>query len=141
MKKYLFFILLFSSLFINAQNIYTFAGNGVNGFGGDGGTATNAQIKSPNDVAVDVLGNIYIADTGNHRIRKVNTSGIISTIAGTGIAGFAGDGGSAINAELDSPTGVTVDGSGNVYIADQNNHRIRKVNTSGIISTIAGNGS
>ena len=120
--------------------ITTIAGTGVYGFSGDGGAATSAQLRSLYGVAVDSSGNVYIADTYNYRIRKVNTSGIITTIAGNGISGFSGDGGAAVNAYLYNPLGVAVDSSGNVYIADTNNSRIRKVNTSGIITTIAGNG-
>jgi len=120
--------------------ISTFAGNGTAGYSGDGGAATAATISSPFDVAVDASGNVYFSDTGNDVIRKVNTSGIISTIAGNGTTGFSGDGGLATAAELNFPRGVAVDASGNVYIADASNNRIRKVNTSGIISTIAGNG-
>ncbi len=121
--------------------ISTVAGNGDYGFNGDGGAATSASLNYPGGVAVDVSGNLYIADGANNRIRKVNTSGIISTVAGTGVGGFGGDGGAATGAGLNSPGGVAVDASGNVYIADVSNHRIRKVNTSGIISTVAGTGS
>jgi len=109
------------------------------GYGGDGSLATSAQLNYPNGVAVDTTGNIYIADTSNQRIRKVNTSGIISTIAGTGAAGYSGDAGSATSAKLNSPNMVTVDTTGNIYIADTGNHCIRKI-TNGIITTVAGNG-
>ncbi|GAB3690750.1 hypothetical protein GCM10027592_08230 [Spirosoma flavus] len=121
--------------------ISTVAGNGTLGFGGDGGSAPNADLYYPIDVVFDKAGNLYIADQGNNRIRKVSTSGVITTVAGNGTFGFGGDGGNAINANLANPTGVAVDGSGNLYIADQKNHRIRKVTTSGIISTVAGNGT
>ncbi|MCB4792555.1 MAG: carboxypeptidase regulatory-like domain-containing protein [Elusimicrobia bacterium] len=127
---------------INASGIITtIAGTGTADYSRDGVIAILAQLNSPSGAAVDASGNVYIADYGNHRIRKVNTSGIISTIAGTGTAGYAGDGGSAVFAKLNGPSGVTVDSSGNLYIADNGNHRIRKVNTSGIISTIAGTGA
>jgi sugar lactone lactonase YvrE len=129
---------------ILAQNIYTIAGidiGGVGGFSGDGGPAINAQLSFPKAVVADASGNIYIADYSNNRIRKINTAGTISTIAGTGVAGFSGDGSSAVNAQLSAPIGVAVDALGNVYIADYNNNRIRKVNTSGIISTFAGSGA
>ena len=118
----------------------TIAGTGVSGFSGDGGPAVQARLNLPGDVAVDGSGNIYIADTNNHRIRKVDPSGTITTIAGTGVSGFSGNGGPAVQAQLYLPDGVAVDGSGNVYIADTNNHRIRKVDPSGTITTIAGTG-
>ncbi len=121
--------------------ISTVAGDGTRGFSGDGGPATSARLSSPLAVFMDGLGNIYIADGGNHRIRKVDTSGIISTVPRDGIAGFSGDGGPATDASFFTPRGVFVDGSGNIYIADMNNGRIRKVDTSGIISTVAGNGT
>jgi len=121
--------------------ITTVAGNGINGFYGDGGLATQAELSFPEGVAVDVWGNIYIADYYNNLIRKVDTHGIISTLAGNPNGGNSGDGGPATYASLDFPHGVAVDYAGNVYIADQNNNRIRKVNALGIISTVAGNGS
>ncbi|HEX9758433.1 MAG TPA: S8 family serine peptidase [Nitrospiria bacterium] len=121
--------------------ITTYAGNGNRGYSGDGGPADLARLRFPSGVAVDIAGNLYIADTGNHRIRKVDTEGIISTIAGTGSGGFNGDGGPATSARLDEPNDVFVDGSGNVYIADTGNQRIRRVDSSGTISTIAGIGN
>jgi sugar lactone lactonase YvrE len=120
--------------------ISTFAGTGVPGYGGDGGAAINAQLKYPTGVAVDAADNVYIADKDNYRIRKINTSGIISTFAGTGVSGFSGDGGAATSAQLKNAYGITVDAYGNVYFSDYFDHRIRKINTSGIISTIAGTG-
>ncbi len=160
------------------------AGSGVPGFSGDGGTATGAQLQDPSGVAVDSAGNVYIADTGNHRIRRVTpggvistvaggttdqlnapigvavdgagtvyvadtgnnrvrrlSSGILTTIAGTGGAGFGGDGGTATGATLWQPRGVAVDGAGNVYIADRWNRRIRRVATNGVITTVAGLGT
>ena len=121
--------------------ISTFAGNGSFGFGGDGGQATDASINQPAGITVDALGNVYISDSRNNRIRKVNTAGIITTIAGNGIAGFYGDGGQATDAMINYPTYVKVDASGNVYFSDPFNSRLRKINSSGIISTIAGGGS
>ncbi len=121
--------------------ITTVAGSSTFGFSGDGGPATNARLRNPQGVSVDGLGNIYIADSSNNRIRKVDTSGIITTVAGNSTSGFSGDGGPATSASLKTPSGVFVDGSGNFYIADQLNHRIRKVDTSGIISTVAGKGT
>jgi len=120
--------------------ITTIAGNGKQGYSGDGGLAINAELGRPTGVAVDNNGNIYIADWLNNRIRKVDASGTISTFAGDGIAGYCGDGEDARKAELITPYAVSTDTQGNVYIADYGNHRIRKVNTKGIISTIAGNG-
>ena len=110
------------------------------GFGGDGGPATAALLREPHGVALDAAGNLYIADTRNYRIRKVDSSGVITTIAGTGEYGFNGDGGLAIDAQLSGPHNVAVDGDGNLYIADRDNNRIRKVDSSGTITTIAGNG-
>ncbi len=117
--------------------INTVAGNGIAGFSGDGGPATSASLNVPSGVFVDGLGNIYIADTFNHRIRKVDMSGIINTVAGNGIRGFSGDDSLATSASLDFPEGVFVDGLGNISIPDQRNQRIRIVDTSGIISTVA----
>jgi sugar lactone lactonase YvrE len=118
--------------------ISTFAGNGSGTYSGDGGPATSAGI-SPDGIAVDASGNVYIAD-GSNRIRVVNTSGTISTFAGNGTAGFAGDGGPATSAEFSLPQGLAFDAAGNLYIADNNNERIRKINTSGTISTVVGTG-
>ena len=121
--------------------IITVAGTRGQGFSGDGGPATAAQLNGPNGVAVDGSGNLYIADTNNHRIRKVNAGGMITTVAGTGTAVFSGDGRPATAAQLNGPNGVAVDGSGNLYIADTNNHRIRKVDTRRTITTVAGTGT
>lgn len=123
-----------------AQTIIKFAGEGSFGFSGDGGPATSARIWNPTNITFDGSGNLFIADQLNNRIRKVSPGGIISTVAGNGTKGFSGDGGSATSAALDYPYAVVADASGNLYIADHNNHRIRKVSTSGIISTIAGTG-
>jgi secreted PhoX family phosphatase len=116
------------------------AGNGTQGFSGDNGPATSAQLFNPLDVAVDSAGNIYIADAGNNRIRQVSPGGVITTIAGNGAQGFGGDNGAAASAQLNQPGGIAVDSAGNVYIADTGNNRIRKV-SSGIITTVAGNGT
>jgi len=118
--------------------ISIFAGTGVEGYGGDGAAATSAYLDTPTGVAVDSTGNVYIADSHNHRIRKV-TAGTITTIAGVGTSGFSGDGAAATSAQLSDPMGVAVDSAGNVYIADTNNQRIRKV-TGTTIATIAGDG-
>ncbi len=118
----------------------TFTGFVEGGFAGDGGPAIKARLKRPMGLAVGPDRSIYIADTNNHRIRRVGLDGIITTIAGTGTAGFAGDKGVAIQANLNNPQGIAVDIKGNVYIADTNNHRIRRVGLDGIITTIAGIG-
>ena len=122
------------------------AGGGSIGSSGDGGPATQATVYFPSGIAVDGSGNIYFADKGNNRVRKIDTKGIITTFAGTGTAGYAGDGGPATSAKLGlnftaAFQGVAVDSAGNVYIADPANNRIRMVNTAGIISTFAGNGT
>lgn len=118
--------------------IVTFAGTGTAGSSGDGGAATGAQLNSPSGVAVDSAGGVFIADTTNHRIRKVTAAGVITTVVGTGVAGFSGDGGPAIAAQLSGPQGIAVDAAGNLYIADTNNNRLRRVTPGGVISTIAG---
>ncbi len=118
--------------------ITTVVGTGEQGFAGDGGPALSAVLDSPAGIAFDASGNLYIADSHNHRIREV-VNGTISTIAGTGTAGFSGDGASATSAQLNLPTAVSVDATGNILIADTNNQRIRKV-SSGTITTVAGNG-
>jgi sugar lactone lactonase YvrE len=123
-----------------AQTIITYAGNGTPGYIGDNGPATAAEIKSIQLLATDRNGNLYIADQGNHCVRKVNSSGVISTFAGSTTALVLGDGGPATAASLNAPSAVAVDAAGNVYIADANDNRVRKVNTTGIISTVAGIG-
>jgi RHS repeat-associated protein len=120
--------------------ITTVAGNGLPGFSGDGGPATQALLNYPWAIAVDSADNLYITDNRSHRIRKVDASGIITTVAGNGSPGFSGDGGPATQAQLSSPSAVLVDSTSNIFIADAGNYRIRKVNTSGVITTVAGNG-
>ncbi len=117
------------------------AGSGSNGFSGDGGPATSAQLDSPSGVAVDTAGNLFIAERSNNRVRKVTPGGVISTVAGNGTGGFRGDGGPATSAQLDSPSGVAVDTAGNLFIADTSNQRVRKVTPGGVISTVAGIGT
>ena len=123
--------------------ITTVAGNGNQGYGGDGGQATNAELCSPCGVAVNNAGGLFIADLGNSRVREVNLStGVITTVAGNGTAGNSGDGGQASAAELGQPSGVAVDSAGDLFIADAGYNRIREVNlATGVISTAAGDGS
>lgn len=121
--------------------ITTVAGNGTNGYSGDGGPATNASLNNPAGMAVDTNGNLYIADSLNNRVRKVDSFGIITTVAGNGISGFSGDGGLATNAAFRTPASVMIDPQNNLYISDQNNMRVRRMNAAGIITTIAGNGN
>jgi streptogramin lyase len=117
-------------------------GTGQEGDSGDGGPATEARLNQPFDVAFDEEGNLYLSDTFNHRIRKVDAkTGIISTVAGNGRKGFSGDGGPATGASMDEPYGICLDRRGNLYFVDRLNYRVRKVDASGIISTVAGNGS
>ncbi len=121
--------------------INTIAGTGVAGYNGDSILATTAKLSDPKFVACDKFDNLYISDVGNDRIRKVNLiSGLISTYAGTGVNGFSGDGGQATVAKIYGPQGLVVDNSGNLFFSDDNNYRIRKIGTTGIIQTIVGNG-
>ena len=121
--------------------ISTYAGNGTSGYSGDGGAATSAELHTPEGLAVDAAGDLFIADSQNNRIREVNTSGMISTFAGNGTYGYTGDGGPATNAEMRYPQDVKVNTSGDVFVVDYDNNVIREVSTTGIISTVAGNGS
>jgi sugar lactone lactonase YvrE len=120
--------------------IRTLAGNGKPGFSGDGGPGVSAQLNAPTALTVDGRGNLFIVDTGNNRIRKLSSDGSISTVAGTGRVGFSGDGRPAASAAFNRPTGVAIDGEGNVYVADTLNHRVRKISAEGLVTTIAGNG-
>jgi uncharacterized protein (TIGR03437 family) len=121
--------------------IGTIAGNGTSTFSGDGGPAVNAGLSSPYGVAIDKAGSLYIADAQHNRIRKIAADGTISTVVGTGGQGFSGDGGLAINAQLNTPSAVIFDAAGNMLITDTNNNRIRRVDPTGVISTVAGNGT
>lgn len=123
-----------------AGTISTIAGSGMEGLGGDGGPATAARLSVPADVAVDREGNLYIADSYNHRIRRVRRDGVIESVAGTGVEGFAGDGAAATTARLAYPGGVAIGPFGELYIADTFNHRVRKVGADGVITTSAGTG-
>jgi len=126
----------------DASLIVTVAGNGAPGYSGDGGAAVNASLYDPVDSVFDAAGNLYIVEAANHVVRKVSPTGAISTLAGTGVPGFSGDGGPAASAMLWFPNAIAIDGSGNLYIAEVNNQRVRKINlASGIITTVAGNGT
>ena len=107
--------------------ITTYAGTGTAGFSGDGGAATSAQLNAPEAMHLNSVGDLYIADTVNNRIRRVSSGGTITTVAGTGTAGSAGDGGSATAAQLDTPRGIAIGSNGAYYIGDRNNNKIRKV--------------
>src|ERR1019366_5844726 len=123
--------------------IQTIAGiGGLPGYSGDGGPAAQALLNNPDGVAFDGDHTLYISDTGNNVIRKVNLStGIITTVAGTGTAGFSGDGGPAISGQLNYPWGITLGGDGSLYIAELSNNRVRKVSPTGVISTVVGTGT
>ncbi len=120
--------------------IATFAGDGSEGYSGDGGPATAAQLDYPTDVATDAEGNVYFCDSLNAVVRRVDPQGVITTVAGIGLAGDSGDGGPATSAALDDPTDIALDSAGNLFIADSFNHRVRRVGPDGIIVTVAGTG-
>jgi uncharacterized protein (TIGR03437 family) len=126
---------------VSNGTITTIAGFGPQGFGGDGGPALSARLDRPSAVAVDAAGNVYVTDTGNNRVRKIDPLGVITTVAGNGDTTFGGEGGPAASASLSGPRGVAVDRAGNLYIADTGHNRILKVSTGGTIITIAGNGT
>ena len=126
---------------IDAEGVITtIAGTGERGFGGDGGAATEAQFAWPIGLALDGLANLYVADRSNNRIRRIDAEGVVTTLAGTGERGFGGDGGAATEAQFAFPTGLALDGSGNLYVADSGNHRIRRIDAEGVITTLAGTG-
>jgi len=142
MKKTTWLLSLFLVSYLGySQIIWTAGGTGTAGSSGDNGLAISALINSPKGIVTDASGNIYFADASNNKIRKISTTGVVTTIAGTGTAGFSGDGGAATSAKLDNPNGIAFDASGNLYIADPGNARVRKINTSGTISTFAGTGT
>ncbi len=122
-------------------NISTIAGTGSFGFSGDGGAATKANLANPWGICVDSGGNLYFADQRNNRIRKITSSGTISTVAGNGILSYSGDNGPALRAQLNGPQGVATDTAGNVYVVDGLNNAVRKISTTGVITTIAGTGT
>jgi sugar lactone lactonase YvrE len=127
---------------VTAAGILTVAaGNGLESYAGDGGSATAAQLNAPAGITTDANGNVYIADSLNHRIRRINPNGAIDTVAGNGTAGFSGDGGPALKAQLNGPMGIAVDQYGTLYIADTGNNRIRMVSVDGTMFTLAGNGN
>ncbi|MCW3120738.1 MAG: S-layer protein [Flavipsychrobacter sp.] len=130
--------LLLLSFQNNAQTITLIAGIGGRGSSGDGGPATAAQVSNPQKIAIDKSGNIYFGQSDY--IRKISPSGTITTIAGTGKSGYSGDGGAATAADIFGPAGIVIDRAGNIYFVDNYNNVIRKINTSGIISTVAGSG-
>ncbi|MBI4874531.1 MAG: hypothetical protein HY822_07855 [Acidobacteria bacterium] len=122
--------------------VETIAGTGFPGYSGDGGAATAARLSSPGGIAVDAEGNVFVADSGNHRIRHITSGGLIRTIAGSGLAGFSGDGGSALTAQLSSPMGLAVDSRGTIHVADRANHRIRRLSvdtSAGRLEIVSGN--
>src|SRR5439155_1149418 len=121
--------------------ITTVAGSGALGFGGDGRQATSAQLANPFGVAIDAQGRIFIADTFDQRIRRVDTDGTITTVAGTGTLGYTGDGGPALGAQFHDPNYVALDAQGRIYIGDTANQRVRRIETNGTIVTIAGTGA
>ena len=121
--------------------ITTFAGTGERGFRGDGGLALNADLGEPHGIAFDAAENLYLADWQNNRIRRIDRSGVITTFAGTGEFGSSGDGGPATAARLHHPLGVSVDSAGNVYLAEDGGGRIRRIDTAGVITTVAGTGT
>ncbi len=125
----------------SAGQLVRFAGTSRKGFSGDGGPANAAQLFNPAGVAIDAAGNVYIADSGNHRVRRVTPDGTIATIAGSGTAGFAGDNGPAVAARLDTPAAVVINPNGQFFVVDFGNNRVRQVSAAGIISTYAGTGA
>lgn len=129
---------------LNANHDWTlsvYAGTGTAGFAGEGTPAVNAQFDHPSDIAIDAEDTMYVADYGNHRIRRITTDGTVTTLAGTGTAGFSGDGASALSARLDHPAALAVDNQGDVFVADSGNQRVREIKTDGTIATLAGNGT
>ncbi|MNY03804.1 Serine/threonine-protein kinase PknD [compost metagenome] len=125
----------------HSWRISVYAGTGQAGFGGDNGARLAARFNKPSDIAIDAQDNVYVADMGNHRIRKIAPDGTVSTLAGVGLAGFGGDGGPSEEAWLSLPTAVAVDNQGSVFVADSGNHRVRAIKSDGTITTLAGTGT
>lgn len=140
MKRVLL-LLAFLPFALHGQTINTIVGNGSLAYPGDGTAATAAGVYNPSGVAYDHAGNLYVSASDNHCIRKVTPAGIITTVAGTGSAGYGGDGGPATNAQLNRPIKIYIDGADNLFISDMANHRVRKVTPAGIITTVAGTGA
>jgi hypothetical protein len=140
MKQFLLLWFLSVSFCASAQSITTIAGTGISGYSGDGNLATLARMKQPGFIAIDRYNNVYFGDAYNNVVRKVTPLGYITTIAGTGIEGYSGDGGLAINAQFFGPSGVAVDQDDNVFVADCLNMVIRKIAPFGVVTTIAGTG-
>jgi sugar lactone lactonase YvrE len=115
-------------------------GSNEGSYGGDGGPAARARFKVPTSVAFDRKGNLYVADRDNGAVRKIGKDGSITTVAGTGVLGYSGDGGTAVKAQLDQPQGFAFDRAGNLYISDSANNRVRRIDARGVITTVAGNG-
>jgi sugar lactone lactonase YvrE len=124
-----------------AGTMTTFAGNGQFVFSGDGGPATAASLNEPYGLAIDGVGNVYISEYGHERVRRVDPTGTISTVAGNGTTGFGGDGGPATAASLNTPLFVAIDSTGRLYIADSKNSRVRRVDGNGVITTVVGAGT
>jgi sugar lactone lactonase YvrE len=120
--------------------ISNFAGNGTGNDSGDGGPAAAAGINFPTGIAIDSAGNIYVAEGAGRKIRRIDANGIVTTIAGTGAEGSGGDGGPAINAQFVNPVAVAIDSAGNIYVVDRDGQKVRKIDPSGVISTVAGTG-
>ena len=126
---------------ISPAGVITTVVGGVTGFSGDNGPASAAAIDRPSGLELDAAGNLYFVDAGNHRVRRIATNGVITTVAGNGTLVHSGDGGLAVNAGFAAPSGLAIDGAGNLFVSDSTSHRVRKITTGGMISTVAGTGT